>query len=327
MTVDTTVGAMPLLAVRSLHDYADRTEHIIASRISCLDGPTRRGPVERGSAAPTRRSLREASRSPGGHTQVSSGVDPGHRAAQGTAGPSRAGRGLGHLGRDSVRAVLMLALVMSITGTAYRVGAAPAAAQPQVLGTISTADALTLQTDFTPPSALVSPSAGPTVVERASRSVERSAVPGCDGIVRGKGTNGRLPPSELCELWHAPYTARADAAVTLIALNDSYFARFGTDICLSSGYRTFEEQLALRATKGALAASAGQSNHGWGLAVDLCPAAYSGTRGVWLHDVSRVYGWANPAWAQRGGGGAYEPWHWEYAPGVVALTAAGEADS
>lgn len=327
MTVDTTVGAMPLLAVRSLHDYADRTEHIIASRISCLDGPTRRGPVERGSAAPTRRSLREASRSSGGHTQVSSGVDPGHRAAQGTAGPSRAGRGLGHLGRDSVRAVLMLALVMSITSTAYRVGAAPAAAQPLVLGTISTVDALTLQTDFTPPSALVSPSAGPTVVERASRSVERSAVPGCDGIVRGKGTNGRLPPSELCDLWHAPYTARADAAVTLIALNDSYFARFGTDICLSSGYRTFEEQLALRATKGALAASAGQSNHGWGLAVDLCPAAYSGTRGVWLHDVGRVYGWANPAWAQRGGGGAYEPWHWEYAPGVVALTAAGGADS
>ena len=318
---------MSLFAVQSWRDYADRTEHIIALQTSSPDGPTRRGTVEPGSAAPTRRSLREASRSSGGHAQVSSGVDPGHRGTRGTTGAPRADRGLGRLGRDSVRAVLMLALVISITGTAYRVGAAPAAAQPQVLGTISTADALTLQADSTPPPALVSPSAGPTVVERASRSVERSAVPGCDGIVRGAGTNGRLPPSELCNLWHAPYKARADAAVTLIALNDSYFARFGTDICLSSGYRTFEEQLALRATKGAIAASAGQSNHGWGLAVDLCPAAYSGTRGVWLHDVGRAYGWANPAWAHRGGGGSYEPWHWEYAPGVAALTATGGADS
>lgn len=221
----------------------------------------------------------------------------------------------------------MLALVISITGTAYRVGTGPAAAQPQVLGTVSTVDALTPQTAFAPPSSLAAPSPGPSAVERASRSVERSAVPGCDGIVRGKGTNGRLPPSELCDLWHAPYKARADAAVTLIALNDAYFARFGTDICLTSGYRTFEQQLALRAAKGAIAASAGQSNHGWGLAVDLCPAAYAGTRGVWLHDVGRAYGWANPAWAHRGGGGSYEPWHWEYVPGVDALTAAGGADS
>jgi D-alanyl-D-alanine carboxypeptidase len=327
MAVDTTFGAMPLLAVRSLHDKADRTEHIIASQTSSLDGPTRRGTVERGSAAPTRRSLREASRSSGDHAQVSSGVDPGRTGTRGTTGPARTGRGLGRLGRDSVRAVLMLALVISITGTAYRVGAAPAAAQPQVLGTISTVDALTLQTEFTPPPALMSPSAGPSVVERASRSVERSAVPGCDGNVTGKGTNGRLPPSELCDLWHAPYKARADAAVTLIALNDSYFARFGTDICLSSGYRTFEQQLALRAAKGAIAASAGQSNHGWGLAVDLCPAAYAGARGAWLHEVGPAYGWANPPWAHRGGGGSYEPWHWEYAPGVAALTAAGGADS
>ena len=221
----------------------------------------------------------------------------------------------------------MLALVISISGAAYRVGSAPAAAQPQVLASISTVDALAVQTTFTPPPSLAAPSPGPSAVERASRGAERSAIPGCDGIVRGKGTNGRLPPSELCDLWHAPFRARADAAVTLIQLNGAYFARFGTDICLTSGYRTFEQQLALRATKGALAASAGQSNHGWGLAVDLCPAAYAGSRGVWLHDVGRAFGWANPAWAHRGGGGSYEPWHWEYVPGVDALTAGRGADS
>lgn len=246
---------------------------------------------------------------------------------RGRTAPQRAGGGLGRWGRGSARTVLLLALVISISGTAYRVGTAPAAAQPQVRATISTVDALTVQLAFTPPSSLAAPSPGPSAVERASRGVERSAIPGCDGIVTGKGTNGRLPPSELCDFWHAPYKARADAAVTLIALNGAYFARFGTDICLSSGYRTFEQQLALRAAKGAIAASAGQSNHGWGLAVDLCPAAYAGTRGVWLHDVGRAYGWANPAWAHRGGGGSYEPWHWEYVPGVDALTAGGGADS
>lgn len=144
-------------------------------------------------------------------------------------------------------------------------------------------------------------------------------MPQCDGVVTDIGTNGRVPIEELCDLWQAPYRDRADAAVALIALialNEAYEARFGTAMCLSSGYRTFEEQARLRSVKGGLAAPAGLSNHGWGLAVDLCPESYTGPRGAWLHDVGPVFGWDNPAWAHRGGGGPYEPWHWEYVPGV-----------
>ena len=25
------------------------------------------------------------------------------------------------------------------------------------------------------------------------------------------------------------------------------------------------------------------------------------------------FGWFHPAWADEGGSGAYEPWHWEFA--------------
>jgi len=36
-----------------------------------------------------------------------------------------------------------------------------------------------------------------------------------------------------------------------------------------------------------------------------------------------MFDWDNPAWARTGRGGPFEPWHWEYVPGVKALVAAG----
>lgn len=59
----------------------------------------------------------------------------------------------------------------------------------------------------------------------------------CTGVVTDIGTNGRLPAAALCDLWRAPYQDRADAVVSLFALNDAYRAAFGRDMCLSSGYR------------------------------------------------------------------------------------------
>jgi len=157
-----------------------------------------------------------------------------------------------------------------------------------------------------------------------SRSLARDqAEADCSGIVTEVGENGRLPESILCDLWQAPYRDRADAVVALEGLNDEYRAVFGADICLTSGYRTFEQQAALRRTKGGLAAPAGTSNHGWGLAVDICASSYSGDRGTWLHDVGPVYGWANPPWAHKGGSGPYEPWHWEFTDAVAALESSG----
>ena len=185
--------------------------------------------------------------------------------------------------------------------------------------------------DLSPPPLLVSPPGAtrPRDLPRVSRSGSRlefrteDGTVYCDGIVTDPGTNGRVPDAELCDLWQKPYRDRADAAVSLFALNDIYTGRFGEPICLTSAYRTYEEQAELRRKKGGIAAPAGLSNHGWGLAVDFCSETYTGERGDWLWDNAGIFGWENPAWARKGGSGYYEPWHWEYVPGRDAIAAAG----
>ena len=79
-------------------------------------------------------------------------------------------------------------------------------------------------------------------------------------------------------------------------------------------------QRRLAYTKPGLAATPGSSNHGWGLAIDLCGAETNSSAAMgWLAENGPAYGWANPDWARRGGSGAYEPWHWEYVPGTTAM--------
>jgi hypothetical protein len=145
----------------------------------------------------------------------------------------------------------------------------------------------------------------------------------CSGLVPDIGTNGHVPDVSMCDLWQAPYRDRADAVVALTQLNDMYKAKFGEPMCLTSAYRTLEQQAALRRSTPELAAPVGLSNHGWGLAVDFCKETYTGTRGAWLRKNGPMLDWDNPAWARTGRGGPYEPWHWEYVPGVKALIAAG----
>jgi len=84
-------------------------------------------------------------------------------------------------------------------------------------------------------------------------------------------------------------------------------------------------------------ATAGRSNHGWGLAIDvsvLVPGqryrttaqAFESPEYAWLAANAAAYGWVNPAWAKPvslGGNGKgghvgdgccfLEPWHWEWA--------------
>ncbi|WP_285623683.1 M15 family metallopeptidase [Kineosporia sp. NBRC 101677] len=156
------------------------------------------------------------------------------------------------------------------------------------------------------------------IVSRASRAGERSVLPGCSGIPTTTGaSNGQLPESSLCTLWDSDHRLRADAAVSLAKLNIAYKQEFGNDICLTDSYRTLSEQYAVRASKPTLSAVPGTSEHGWGLAVDLCDGVNTGTgaRFQWLADNASSYGWENPDWAKSGGGGPYEPWHWEYAAG------------
>ena len=113
---------------------------------------------------------------------------------------------------------------------------------------------------------------GTILVTRASRSGERPVLPGCDGAVHRVASlsNGRLPSSILCTLWDPRFRLRSDAAVALAKLNIAYRQHFGTNICISGTYRTISEQVRLKGEKPGLAATPGTSEHGWGLAADLC---------------------------------------------------------
>ena len=153
--------------------------------------------------------------------------------------------------------------------------------------------------------------------EEASRAGDRTLLPGCDGVPpEVPQANGRIDESFLCTLWDGKTEIRADAAVSLALLNEEYRAEFGTDICMTDGYRSYAAQAALKARKPGLAARAGTSEHGFGLAVDLCGGVENEGPGYWwLRENGGEYGFENPRWAQRGGSGPFEPWHWEYTAG------------
>lgn len=154
----------------------------------------------------------------------------------------------------------------------------------------------------------------------ASRAVERTPLPGCDGTPSGSAANGQMPESDLCTIWDGTSRLRADAALALTELNENFAAAFERDLCITGGYRTLAAQRRLAATKPGLAATPGKSNHGYGLAIDLCSSETGSSRVMsWLRQNGPVYGWVNPRWAQRGGSGPYEPWHWEYEPGTRAM--------
>jgi len=167
-----------------------------------------------------------------------------------------------------------------------------------------------------------------TVSGKAKMSVEKldrgeieappPVLPGCEGFAAGSGSNGQIPSSELCTLWDGRTQVRADAAVKLAELNEAYKAAWGESMCITDGFRSYSQQVATKAAKGYLAAAPGTSNHGWGLAVDICPDTYSGSRWDWLAANAPAFGWDNPDWA-RPGGSKYEPWHWEYSAGVTQM--------
>lgn len=145
-----------------------------------------------------------------------------------------------------------------------------------------------------------------------------NAVTGATGACRGEGverySNGQIPGAALCPLWGAPgHLLRADAAYAFDRLAEAYASAFGSPLCVTDSYRTFEAQVRLRAAKPHLAAVPGTSNHGWGTAVDLCDGVqrFGTAEYRWMQVNAPLYGWFNPRWAQQGGSKP-EPWHWEF---------------
>jgi D-alanyl-D-alanine carboxypeptidase len=127
--------------------------------------------------------------------------------------------------------------------------------------------------------------------------------------------DGQIPARDLCPIWGAPrQLLRADAAAAFDTMSRAYARQLGRPICVTDSYRSFSQQVALYAAKPNLAARPGTSNHGWGLAVDLCGGVQSfGTvEHTWLFTHAPLYGWFHPSWAEPTGSRP-EPWHWEFA--------------
>jgi len=167
--------------------------------------------------------------------------------------------------------------------------------------------------DSTVPAALAAPRT--LLVTKPSRGRERAVLPGCFGTFPlVKADNGQLPASMLCTLWDGKHQMRADAAVALAKLNVAYTQEFGHAMCVTDGYRSLSRQYQVKAARGGYAARPGTSIHGLGRAVDLCGGIESGgtVEHRWMVDNAPRYGFTNPDWAHYGGGGPYEPWHWEY---------------
>jgi hypothetical protein len=137
----------------------------------------------------------------------------------------------------------------------------------------------------------------------------------CAGGSVDQYANGHIPLAALCPLWGTPgHYLRADAAHAFDQLSRAYAARFATPVCVTDSYRTFAEQVRLRAAKPGLAAVPGTSNHGWGTATDLCGGiqGFGTAQHAWMVANAPLYGWFHPSWARQGGSKP-EPWHWEYA--------------
>ncbi len=142
-----------------------------------------------------------------------------------------------------------------------------------------------------------------------------SVPPGaCTGTSTAGYPNGLIPTAALCPLWGARgQLLRADAAATFEVLSKAYAQEFGAPMCVTDSYRDYAGQVAVAAAKPTLAAVPGTSNHGWGVAVDLCGGveAFGTAQHAWLAANAVAYGWFHPAWAEPTGSRP-EPWHWEY---------------
>jgi zinc D-Ala-D-Ala carboxypeptidase len=130
--------------------------------------------------------------------------------------------------------------------------------------------------------------------------------------------NGLLPKSVLCPLQQPGRELRADAAIAFVSLNEAYRKQFGKPMCVTDSYRNLSAQQTIFYRRPGFAAVPGRSNHGLGLAVDLCGGVqvFRSVQFNWLEANSKKFGWMHPDWAYHS---PFEPWHWEYDPKLGSL--------
>jgi cell wall-associated NlpC family hydrolase len=128
----------------------------------------------------------------------------------------------------------------------------------------------------------------------------------------GGWSNGQIPADQLCSIGGG-HRLRCDAAAAYSAMSAAYAATFGSPLCITDSYRSLGAQVDAHHRKPRITAVPGTSNHGWGLAVDLCGGinVFGTAQTAWMQVNAGHYGWLHPDWAQAGGQNP-EPWHWEY---------------
>jgi zinc D-Ala-D-Ala carboxypeptidase len=127
--------------------------------------------------------------------------------------------------------------------------------------------------------------------------------------------NGLLPASALCPMYLAPgENLRRMSASAFNAMSRAYEKQTGSALCVTDGYRPYAEQVAVRIQSPNMTATPGKSQHGLGLAVDLCGGVenFAAPAHLWMQRNAPLYGWFHPAWAEPTGS-MPEPWHWEFA--------------
>ena len=127
--------------------------------------------------------------------------------------------------------------------------------------------------------------------------------------------NGQLPASALCPLDGAPgQSLSRDASMAFNAMSKAYQQQTGSALCVADSYRSYSEQVAVLLERPDLAAIPGTSQHGLGLATDLCGGVqdFAAPAHLWMQRNAPLYGWFHPAWAEPSGV-LPEPWHWEFA--------------
>ena len=127
--------------------------------------------------------------------------------------------------------------------------------------------------------------------------------------------NGHLPTAALCPMYSAPGEGLPRlSAIAYNAMSKAYEKQTGSPLCVTDGYRPYAEQVAVRLQSPTMTATPGRSQHGLGLAVDLCGGVenFASPAHLWMQRNAPLYGWFHPAWAEPKGS-MPEPWHWEFA--------------
>lgn len=192
-------------------------------------------------------------------------------------------------------------------------------AATEALRTLLDSTSVTVSVEPGPPSAeeVAAQQAAEREALAAQQAAERAAMASQLGAWANSTagySNGNIPTDVLCSPSFAPgHFVRCDGVYYLEQLNTAYRAAFGTDISVTSSYRSYASQVSVKASKGSLAAPPGTSNHGMGQALDLGGGInqFGTAQYNWMRENAPAYGWDNPTWARPGGANP-EAWHWEF---------------